>query len=256
MALSGDGESWILVGASPDLRQQILAAERLAPRGGRRDSPIAGVVLVGGDVDAIAGLLVLRERQELTIFAPRRVLDMLAASPIFNVLDPQVVQRVDVAPMEPVPCGAGLTLTLLPMPGKAPLYLEDRSAAQQPVEPTYAAMIQANGRSVIIAPACADITDAVRAQLRDADVLFFDGTLFEDNEMIAAGLGSKTGRRMGHVSLSGPDGTLARLGDLACRRILLHINNTNPILLAGSPERQVVEQAGFEVAYDGMEVRL
>ena len=131
-----------------------------------------------------------------------------------------------------------MTLTILPMPGKAPLYLEDRSAATVPVEPTYAALVQANGRRVIVAPACAEITDAVREQLRSADVLFFDGTLFSDDEMIVAGLGPKTGARMGHVPISGPSGTLAGWPTCRCRRIFLHINNTNPILLSDSPERR------------------
>jgi pyrroloquinoline quinone biosynthesis protein B len=117
-------------------------------------------------------------------------------------------------------------------------------------------MISAGGRNVIIAPACADISDAVLARLREADVLFFDGTLFTDDEMIAAGLGGKTGTRMGHVPISGPNGALARLAQLDARRILLHINNTNPILLSDSAERRQVEAAGFEVAFDGMEVRL
>jgi pyrroloquinoline quinone biosynthesis protein B len=141
------------------------------------------------------------------------------------------------------------------MPGKVPPYREDRAAAQPEAGPTFAALLQADGRSVIVAPACAEITDDVRARLR-ADVVFFDGTLFTDDEMIAAGLGEKTGRRMGHVPISGPGGTLERLRDLPGRRIFLHINNTNPILLANSPERAIVEAAGFEVAYDGMEVRL
>jgi pyrroloquinoline quinone biosynthesis protein B len=256
VAFSGDGESWLLVGASPDLRQQILQNQRLAPRGGRRDSPIATVVLIGGDVDAIAGLLVLRERQAIEVVAPRRVLDMLSASRIFDVLDPEFVRRVEVAPLQPTACAGGMTVTLLPMPGKAPLYLEDRSAAQPAPEPTYAALVQANGRSVIVAPSCAEITEPVRAQLDGADLLFFDGTLFTDDEMIQAGLGPKTGRRMGHVPISGPGGTLERLGGVAGRRVFLHINNTNPIWLQGSEERQAVELAGFEVAYDGMEVRL
>jgi len=257
MALSADDQSWLLVGGSPDLRQQILQTERLAPRdGGGRDSPITGIVLIGGDVDAIAGLLVLRERQPLTVFAPSKVLEMLSASRIFDVLDPELVRRVEVAPLVPFDCGGGLTMTILPMPGKAPLYLEDRSAATVPTEPTYAALAQAYDRSIIIAPACAEITDAVIEQVRNADVLFFDGTLFRDDEMITAGLGPKTGRRMGHVPIDGPGGTLARLGELPCRRIFLHINNSNPILLADSPERRAVEKAGFEVAYDGMEIRL
>ncbi|MBN9560324.1 MAG: pyrroloquinoline quinone biosynthesis protein PqqB [Alphaproteobacteria bacterium] len=255
VAVSGDGRSWVLVSASPDLREQILRTPALHPVDGGRDSPIVSVVLVGADVDALSGLLVLRERQKLDVFAPRPILDLLAANQIFDVLDPALVRRIEVVPLEPMPCGGGLTLTLLPMPGKIPLYREDRSAAQPEPGPTFSALLQADGRSMIVAPACAEITDEVRARLR-ADVVFFDGTLFTDDEMIAAGMGEKTGRRMGHVPISGPGGTLERLRDLPGRRIFLHINNTNPILLAGSPERSAVEAAGFEVAYDGMEVRL
>ncbi len=255
MAVSGDGQAWVVVGASPDLREQILRTPVLRPRGGQRDSPIVGVVLIGADVDALAGLLVLRERQRLDVFAPRPILDLLAANQVFGVLDPALVRRIEVSPFEPVPCGGGLTLTMLPMPGKIPLYRENRAAAQPEAGPTYAALLRANGRSAIVAPACAEITGEVCARLQ-ADVVFFDGTLFTDDEMIAAGLGEKTGRRMGHVPISGPGGALERLGDLPGRRIFLHINNTNPILLAGSPERSAVEAAGFEVAYDGMEVRL
>jgi pyrroloquinoline quinone biosynthesis protein B len=256
VAVRGDPGGWLLVGASPDLRQQIQDNPQLHPRLEGRDSPIASVVLIGADIDAIAGLLVLRERQKLRLYAPRPILDLLAANCVFDVLDPALVQRIAIAPLQPTPCGGGMTLTLLPMPGKVPLYLEDRAATQPEPGPTYAALVQASGRSIIVAPACADITEAVRSQLRQADVLFFDGTLFDDDEMIAAGVGQKTGRRMGHVPIGGPDGSLARLADLPGRRIYLHINNTNPILLAGSPERLQVEAARFEVAYDGMEIRL
>jgi pyrroloquinoline quinone biosynthesis protein B len=256
VAVSGSGEEWIIVGASPDLRQQIQQTPRLWPRTPGRDSPIAGVVLIGGDVDAIAGLLVLRERQNFTVYAPQPLLDLLDANGIFDVLDPSVVQRVALTPDEPVPCDGGLTLTLLTMPGKVPLYMESRNATQPEPGPNYAALLEANGRSVIVAPACAEMTEAVPQKLRSADLLFFDGTLFTDDEMIAAGLGQKTGRRMGHVPVSGPGGTLEGLADLPGRRVLLHINNTNPILLSDSPERRQVEAAGFEVAYDGMEVRL
>ena len=256
VAISGNGSDWIVVGASPDLRQQILQTPCLWPRTPGRDSPIAGVVLIGGDVDAIAGLLVLRERQPLTIYAPPALLDLLDANRIFDVLDPSLVRRVALTPLEPVPCGGGLTLTLLAMPGKIPLYLEAADASMPEPGPNYAALLEANGGSVIVAPACAEITDPVRHQLRQADLLFFDGTLFTDDEMITAGLGQKTGRRMGHVPVSGPGGTLEGLADLRGRRILIHINNSNPILLMDSPERRQVEAAGFEVAYDGMEVQL
>jgi pyrroloquinoline quinone biosynthesis protein B len=255
VAVSGNGSEWVVIGASPDLRQQIIRTPRLWPTTAGRDSPIAGVVLIGGDVDAIAGLLVLRERQPLTVYAPRPLLDLLDANRIFDVLDRSLVRRVALTPQEPVACAGGLMLTLLAMPGKLPLYLESLGATQPEPGPNYAALLQANGRSVIVAPACADITETVRTQLRHSDLLFFDGTLFTDDEMIAAGLGEKTGRRMGHVPVSGPGGTLEGLADLPGRRILLHINNTNPILIQGSHERRQVEAAGFEVAYDGMEVR-
>jgi pyrroloquinoline quinone biosynthesis protein B len=214
------------------------------------------VVLTGGDIDAIAGLLVLRERQPFTVYAPKPILDLLSENDVFNVLDPAIVRRVEVNLMQPIQCGPNLTVTLLPMPGKIPLYREDRTAVEPQAALAYAAVARANGRSVIVATACAEITETVLASLREADVLFFDGTLFTDDEMITAGLSEKTGTRMGHMPISGPRGTLARLANLPASRIFLHINNTNPILLRGSPERQQVEAAGWQVAFDGMEVSL
>jgi pyrroloquinoline quinone biosynthesis protein B len=256
VAVSANEIDWVLVGASPDLRQQINQTPSLWPREGTRHSPIQAVVLIGGDVDAIAGLLVLRERQSFKIYAPAELLSLLQENRIFGVLDRALVQFVPLAPDEPVTCSGGLQITLLEMPGKVPLYLESRDAAMAEPGPNYAAQFVANGRTVIVAPACADITAAVRQRLRSADVVFFDGTLFTDEEMIAAGLGTKTGRRMGHVPVSGPGGTLECLADLPGRRVLLHINNSNPLLLLDSPERRQAEAAGFEVAFDGMEVRL
>ena len=256
VAVTGDGKDWLVIGASPDLRQQLSQTPLLWPRTEGRDSPISGVVLTGGDVDAIAGLLVLRERQPFTLFAPAALLKVLAGNEVFNVLDPAVVRRVEITPLQPVSCGANLTLTLLPMPGKVPLYQERAGATEPEAGPSYAALVQADGRNIVVATACADISHAVLTQLRGADVLFFDGTLFTDDEMIVAGLGGKTATRMGHVPISGPHGALARLAELPARRIFLHINNTNPILLRDSAERRQVEAAGFEVAFDGMEVRL
>ncbi len=256
VAFSTDGNRWVIVGASPDLRQQILENEVLHPQGQGRDSPIAAVVLVSADVDGISGLLVMRERQPFGLFAPGTYLDVLRANSVFAVLDPTLVEQIPVSTDQPIDCGHGLTLTLLPMPGKIPLYLEEHGADQAQPGPTYAAMLQGGGRTAIVAPACATITPAVRECLKGADLLFFDGTVFQDDEMIAAGVGSKTGRRMGHVPMSGPDGSIAQLADLPGRRVFLHINNTNPVWLEGSPERLEVERAGFEIAHDGMEIRL
>jgi pyrroloquinoline quinone biosynthesis protein B len=256
IAVSGNGTEWVVIGASPDLRQQVQQNPCLWPAHAPRHSPIAAVVLLGGDVDAIAGLLVLRERQPFTVYAPAPLLDLLRQNSIFNVLDPAVVRQEPIALHEPVRCAGDVALTLLEMPGKVPLYLESHGATSAEPGPTYAARLTANGRSVIMAPACAEITEQVRQQLRDADLVFFDGTLFTDDEMITTGLGQKTGRRMGHVPISGPGGTLQALADIPGRRVLLHINNSNPILLRDSPERQQVEAAGFEVAHDGMEIVL
>ncbi len=255
LAVTADEKRWLLVGASPDLRQQILANPAMAPTGPRH-SPIAGVVLVSADVDGLAGLLVLREQQKLVVFAPEPILQILRDNRLFAVLDPALVRLVEIATDMPVETGFGLTLTLLEMPGKVPLYHEDRGAARAQQAATYAARLEADGRVAIVAPACATVTEDVLDRLAGADLLFFDGTLFTDDEMVRAGVGQKTGQRMGHVAVSGPDGSMARLASLGGRRIYVHINNTNPMLLEGSPERLAVEAAGFEVAYDSMEATI
>jgi pyrroloquinoline quinone biosynthesis protein B len=252
VAVSADGAQWLLIGATPDLRQQILDNTQLAPPAGTRHSPVAGVLLVSADIDGIAGLLVLREQHKFRLFAPASILALLRDNGVFASLDPALVDRVEITVGHTEDTGLGVMATLLPMPGKIPLYQEQRDAADAAPATTYAARLEANGRVCVVAPACADITPAVLGQLGDADLLFFDGTLFHDNEMIEAGLSWKTGRRMGHVSVSGPDGALARLGGLRARKVFFHINNSNPMLLDDSPERAAVEAAGFEVGYDGM----
>jgi pyrroloquinoline quinone biosynthesis protein B len=256
VAVSAMADRWLIVGASPDLRQQILDTPALHPAGSEpRSSPITGVVLLSADIDGIAGLIVLRERQPLRVLAPAPILAVLRANSVFGVLDPAFVEQVELVPGVPLECD-GIELTLLPMPGKVPLYLEDRAAAAPEPGPSYAAQLRAGGRSLVVAPACATLDEAVLGRLGGHDAVFFDGTVFEDDEMIQAGVGAKTGRRMGHVPIGGPGGSLERLASLPGRRIFLHINNTNPILLKGSPERLRVEAAGFEVGYDGMDVRL
>ncbi|HEU5016939.1 MAG TPA: MBL fold metallo-hydrolase, partial [Pseudolabrys sp.] len=140
-------------------------------------------------------------------------------------------------------------------PGKAPLYLE-RSEPPMSADSTanVGVSLRANGRHLVFVPAAAAMTQALQARLAEADIVMFDGTLFTDDEMIRNGSGEKTGRRMGHMPIDGPDGSLAALAALPGRRIYIHINNTNPILIDGSPERERVEAAGIEVAEDGMEI--
>jgi pyrroloquinoline quinone biosynthesis protein B len=230
----------------------------LHPRYGLRDSPIAGVVLTGGDVDAIAGLLTLRERHAFTLYATSRVLAVLDANPIFEVLARDLVTRQAVALGRETRLG-GLSIELFAVPGKVPLYLEQPGATPPIVEgeETIGVMVSDGRHKLFFIPGCATMTRALAQRLDGADLVFFDGTLFCDDEMVRAGLGPKTGRRMGHISNTGTDGAIAGFAPLNIRRkIFIHINNSNPILLDDSPERAVVEGAGWEVAYDGMEIAL
>jgi len=257
LAVSADGKHWILLNASPDLRAQLLATPALQPRTGSRDSPIAAVVLTGAEVDQIAGLLTLRERQAFTVFATAETLAAVAANPIFGVLAPDLVARKPVARDQPFPLPGGMTAELFAVPGKVALYLEgENPALTAETGANVGVELVCGSRRLAYVPGAASITAALHARLAGADVVLFDGTLFVDDEMIATGTGDKTGRRMGHMPIDGEDGTLAALVDLPGRRILTHINNTNPILVEGSPERRKVEAAGFEVAEDGMEIVL
>jgi len=264
LAISGDGERWFLINASPDLREQIQARQILHPRKGLRSSPIEGIVLTGADVDAIAGLLHLRERQPFTLYGSDRVLGVLKANPIFAVLAEECVRRETIPlghafePRHVDGSGSGLTVELFDVPGKVALYLETGPSpdelAGKPGD-TVGAEIRGGGRRLVYIPGCAQMTDALKRRLAGASVVLFDGTLWQDDEMVRLGLGPKTGQRMGHMSVSGPDGTIASFRDIPVeRKILIHINNSNPILIDDSVERHALVKEGWEVAYDGMEV--
>jgi len=265
IAISADDQHWVLLNASPDLRQQIEQTLVLQPNKDLRSSPIAAVILTGGDVDAIAGLLTLRERQAFTVIATSRVHRVLNDNPIFEVLARGIVARQSILLDEPYPVmlpdgtPSGLVVTLFAVPGKVPLYLEQpgTTPALEESDQTVGAAISDGKAILFYVPSCATMTPGLADRLRGAAAVFFDGTLWTDDEMISAGLGPKTGQRMGHMSVSGPNGTLAAFANLDVRRrILLHINNSNPILLDDSPERAQVTAAGWDVAYDGMELSL
>src|SRR5262245_17786721 len=257
VAVSGDGDSWVLIHAAPDLPQQLRQSQALHPKAAPRSSPIKAVLLTGGEIDQVAGLLSLREREPFTLCATAATLAALADNPMFGVLAADVVTRRAVVPGEQVPLPGGLLAQLFTVPGKLPLYLEgenpdtaSETAANVGVE------IAANGARVVYVPGAAAVTAAMAERMARADVMFFDGTLYRDDEMIGSGTGTKSGRRMGHMPIDGQDGSLAALGSLAARRIYVHINNTNPILVEGSPERVEVERRRWEIAEDGMEIVL
>ncbi|HEX3412625.1 MAG TPA: pyrroloquinoline quinone biosynthesis protein PqqB, partial [Stellaceae bacterium] len=257
---------WFVLNASPDLRLQIEANAQLHPREALRSSPIAGVLVPGGDVDAVAGLLHLRERHRFSVYAPARVLAVIAANPIFHVLAPDCVQRVELpldrqTELAGTAGSSGIAVVAFAVPAKVPLYLETAGKDPAIAEAGDAVGLQiidsGTGRSFFFIPGCAAMTDRLRRRLSGSELVFFDGTLWRDDEMLRLGVGDKTGRRMGHMSMSGDDGAIAAFRDLGVkRRIFIHINNSNPVLLDDAPERKLAEAAGWEIAYDGMEVRL
>jgi len=267
LAVSADGQSWYVLNAAPDLRAQIQATPALWPRDGLRGSPIAGVVLTGGDVDAIAGLLHLRERHRFTLHATPSVLGVLESNRIFDVLARDCVTRHALPLDQPVtlapPEGRApaLQLRAFAVPGKVPLYLEgpnfDPSKFVEDDTTVGLEFWQDGGPHGFFIPGCATMTATLATRLEGAQLVLFDGTLWTDDEMIRLGLGTKTGRRMGHISVDGPNGAIssfARLG--VARKIFVHINNSNPMLLADSAERRAVLAAGWDVAHDGMELTL
>jgi pyrroloquinoline quinone biosynthesis protein B len=257
LAVSADARDWVLINASPDLRAQIQATPALHPQKRPRSSPISAVVLTGAEVDQVAGLLTLRERSKFTVYATTETLAVLADNPIFGVLASDMVHRHPVELSQVFAMPNGLHAELFAVPGKIALYLENGEpelSAENGVN--VGVEISSGGVCLAYVPGVAALSKTLLERLARADVVLFDGTLFEDDEMISGGTGTKTGRRMGHMPLSGVDGILLQLDGLTGRRILTHINNTNPILINGSPERRKVEAAGFEIAEDGMEIVL
>jgi pyrroloquinoline quinone biosynthesis protein B len=255
LAVTADVENWVLINAAPDLPQQIRQSGALHPHSSTRGSPIKSVMLTGAEIDQIAGLLSLREREPFTLIATAATLDALASNPIFGALAPELVERRVASLAEPVQLPGGLQAELFAIPGKVPLYLES-STAEAASDSNVGIEIAAGGARIAYVPGAAAVTPAMIERLARADVVFFDGTLFRDDEMITTGTGTKTGRRMGHMPIDGEGGSIAALASIAARRIFVHVNNTNPILVEGSPERSYVEQRGWEVAEDGLEIVL
>ncbi|GBR44562.1 pyrroloquinoline quinone biosynthesis protein PqqB [Neokomagataea thailandica] len=264
VAVSGDGKRWFLFNAAPDIRQQINENPALHPApeqdGQFRHTPIQSVILTCGEIDAITGLLTLREREPFSLMASTSTLEQLNANPIFGALDPAIVPRIALQLDEPCPLHhkdgseSGLTLTAFAVPGKAPLYAE--AEGSRPDE-TLGLSVSDGTQTLLFIPGCADITADIIHRAEQADLLLFDGTLWRNDEMIRAGLSPKTGKRMGHVSVADPDGPMASFKDCAKpQKVLIHINNSNPILLDNSPERDAVTQAGWTIAADGMTFRL
>jgi len=268
LAATANGRDWVLLNASPDLRQQLAQSPALSPGGDDpvRASPIKAVVVTNGDVDHVTGLLTLREAQPFAVYGSSRVLEVLSQNRIFNVLAPAYVERKELPLDAPTPLrGAGTDLGLsveaFAVAGKIALWLEDALKENfGSVEgDTLGLKVTetATGKAFFYIPGCASIDAHLAERLRGAALVFFDGTLWRENEMIEQGLLGKTGSRMGHINMSGPDGSIAAFAPLGvARKIYVHINNSNPALNAFSRERREANAAGWEIGEDGMEVSL
>jgi len=255
LAVSADGHAWAILNASPDIREQLARAPSLHPSG-LRELPLRSVLVTNGDIDHVAGLLTLREMQAFTLFATPGIHQVLDANPMFDALNRSVVDRAAIALDTPFDLVPGLRATLFAVPGKVPLYLEAGEVQTDLVgEQTVGVELCAGETRVYYIPGCAMLTEDLAERLEGADAVFFDGTLWRDDEMRRAGLGEKTGKRMGHMSMSGDDGSIAAFAGLTIgQKVFVHMNNTNPVLRPGSDERAEAEAAGWIIGQDGMEI--
>lgn len=256
LAVSADGDRWLLVNASPDLRQQVLRHEALGPGDDVRGTGIEAVLVTDAEIDHSLGLLLLREADRLTVHTTPAVRSSLTEGhPVLPTLEGFL--EVDGRPLdveapgdEARLDGPGFEATVFPVAGEPPAYAPSGPA---PGDVVGVELVDPDGGGrLLYAPSFGAVDEDLRRRVARSDVALLEGTFWTDDEMSAVGSG-RTAADMSHVPLSGSGGTLEALGDLRdVRKVLVHINNTNPILRRGSPERRAVEEAGFEVGRDGM----
>jgi pyrroloquinoline quinone biosynthesis protein B len=261
IAVSSNGTDWVLINASPDILAQIRATPALQPARHRRDSGIAAVMLMDAQVDHVTGLLMLREGKELPLYCTASVWRELNGTlPLVPVLSHYCGVRWHELTVDggvQVPGIAGIRFTPLALSSKAPPYSDHRAHPQTGDNIGLLIEDVATGASAFYAPGLGAIDPQVEAALRRADCVLVDGTFWRADEMIALGLSSKTAADMGHLPQSGHGGMIAVLDGIDARRkVLIHINNTNPILDEDSEQRALLARHGIEVAFDGMEITL
>lgn len=264
IAVSATGQRWTLVNASPDILQQFQAFPGSWPADGLRGCGVESVVLVDAQIDHTTGLYMLREKgSPWPIWTTDPVYeDLTRGNPILHLLEHYCGVDRQPIPQDGArfhPQGAeSLDWQALPLVSAAPPYSPHRGAPVPGDNVGLAIADPATGRRVFYAPGLAEIDDALFATMAEADCVMVDGTFWTDDEMIAMGLSKKRARDIGHLAQSGPGGMIEQLARLPrhVRRILIHINNTNPILDEASTERAILAAAGIEVAFDGMEIEL
>jgi pyrroloquinoline quinone biosynthesis protein B len=263
VALSADGQRWYLLNASPDIRQQINATLCLFPRSKPRDTPIQAILLTNGEIDHIAGLLSLRESQPLCLYSTSQVQQwVLETNAVFRGLFRaptqslwKIVSLTEVQEIVGIDGkSSGLLYEAFVVPGKPPAYLTGLVSEWSEATIGYKIIDATSKRSLVYLPAIKHIDDIVMTVLENCDCFLFDGTCWSDDELVVVGLSQKTSLSMGHAPIHGPAGSLVQLADLRRpRKIYTHLNNTNPLLIEDSPEQRIVAEAGWDVAFDGME---
>jgi len=267
VAVSGDHRSWFLLNASPDLRTQVEGAPFLYPRAPRH-SPIEGVLLTSADIDQIAGLLSLRELQPFRIYSTpslRRILQ--EDNSVFAMLNrvPSQVSWTEISSGQRFPLltvaekDSGITCEVFSLGRRYPAYVSpQRAAGLKPEEALLGAVLESSsGKRLAYLPAVPTIDESLLRRLETADLLLFDGTFWSDDELIQVQGSGATAREMGHVPVSGVEGSLMKLSRLRRpRRVFIHINNTNPMLDESGPQYREVRDAAWEIAEDGWRVDL
>ncbi len=263
IAVSGDGEAWALFNTSPDLLAQLAAFPALQPGRSLRDTAIRAILFMDSQIDHTTGLLMLREGCPHDVYCSDMVHEDLSTGfPLFKMLEHWNggIRRhpipLDGAPfaMEGV---AGLAFTAIPVKGKAPPYSPHRHDPHIGDNIGVQVLDVASGKTLFYAPGLGDLTGQTRALMAQSDCLLVDGTFWREDEMSCVGLGDRKAADMGHLPQSGENGMIEVLRPMTRpRKILIHINNTNPILDEDSPERKILASEGIEVAHDGMEITL
>lgn len=268
VAVSDDVGSWFLINASPDLRTQIERTPALRPRSAVRDSPIAGVLLTSGDIDQIAGLLSLRELQSFRIYCTSSLRRILREdNSVFGMLNriPRQVCWIDIQLGDSFPLltmsgdESGICCEIFSLGDKYPVYVSPKRAATLKSEEALVAVLltASSGGRLAYMPAVPTISEPSLQLLETADLVLFDGTFWSDDELIQVQSSGATAREMGHVPISGDEGSLRALAGLRRpRKVFVHVNNTNPILDESSAAYREVGAAGWEVAEDGWHFNL
>jgi pyrroloquinoline quinone biosynthesis protein B len=265
VAVSADGAGWFLLNCSPEIRFQIESFVGLHPTGPRH-SPVEAIVLTNGDLDHTLGLLSLRESHPLVVYATERVrAGFTEGNVLYRTLErfPGQVTWRTLEPGREMPLAgrdgqpARLVVEAVAVPGKQPIHLEHHGSGDPRDNIGLKIRDAVTGRRLAYFPAAGALTPNVRAALGEADCVFFDGTFWSSDELPARGLGAKRAEDMAHLPVGGAGGSLRTLRGLSAgRRVFIHINNTNPLLCDDSTERKEAEAAGWEIAFDGMEVTL